>query len=282
MPNVIYSYAAIAATTGLIVGLLLFYLLAYRKLKRNYYEKQDQFTQLQIDSSAVEKKLVQEHNQATDAWNQERESLRSGIAVLKEKLEQTGLELNALERAHSQLKARMEKLQQFSDHEIKRLQAMVEQLAKEKNLSETSLKHELAKLKRDHQTLEHEKSRLNAWLERIQKEKAQADANLEEQQQTWEQERLDYQVQIQHLEKERSALENKLTGLNATGALAVDGIGETTDLRSQIEQLQSDNNRLENKLTAQETQAKQEQQALEEEIELLLERITHLQENAAR
>ena len=96
------------------------------------------------------------------------------------------------------------------------------------------------------------------------KVRAEAEAEFNQRQAAWKQERQSLQEQLERLQAERRAVPEQ--------AAAGD-----SELRQQMEQAQRDRQALEQKLAARELRAEQERSALEAEIEQLMERLLRLQ-----
>ena len=107
-----------------------------------------------------------------------------------------------------------------------------------------------------------------------QKLHAEATAELNRRQAAWDEERQQFQEQLERLQAERRALrEQAATGLQAPSIHPADsGEPGASDLRQQLEQAQRECKVLEEKLAARNRQAERERGALEAEIEQLMER----------
>jgi DNA-binding protein YbaB len=98
---------------------------------------------------------------------------------------------------------------------------------------------------------------------------------LNRRQAAWDEERQQFQEQLERLQAERRALREQAaaTGLQAPSIHPADsGEPGASDLRQQLEQAQHECKALEEKLAARNRQAERERGALEAEIEQLMER----------
>lgn len=262
-------YVVSGVAVGFLMNLLLFYGLYYRSLKRKCFESEQRLAQLQAEQETLRSKLYNEGTQRQlerQTFIKEKSQLETDF----EKLEEAQSELS---NNYDALVAQSNETQQAQKKSIQQLQLELAQTVKEKS----DLKDQLSGTKACHektlQTLEWDNLQLQNDFNRLALEKSVYEKKAQERQDQWEQKRLDLDIQIAQSHNEIKKLEAKLAVLSHGQANREPQADQA--LSAQIKQLLAEKDTMAKKLVAQTDHT----QALEEEIEQLMERLLRVQQS---
>ncbi len=260
------NYSIIA---GLISGCLctsiIFYLTAYRRLKRRSNEKEAQLMQLKAEceelSSTVFHLETQHQVDQQNAAN-EKEKLLS-------ELQQALVDKADLKDQYAKTDSSWHKEWETKSKEIEQLQIQVAQLTKEKSLLESKIAQSDFEHKQQRENLVSENNRFQSRVERLARERTELGAKLEELSAVLEQERLGFDLQLAQSQSSDKKLESTLNQPEEANREQ-----ENSSLRVQIQQLKSEKIELEQKIRNQNSK----NQALETEIKQLMERLLQIRQ----
>jgi chromosome segregation ATPase len=265
-------YLACGIGIGLIISFVLFYGLFYRSLKKGHVENDQRLAQLQSEQETLSSKLYNEGTQR----QLEKQTFAREKAQLEADLEQLEESQSELTEGYNALIAQSNETQQGQKKTIHQLQEELAQTLKEKS----SLEAQLTRMKANHEqqlkNLQWDNLQLQNDFDRIALEKSVYEKKAEERRDEWEQKRLDLDIQVAQSHNEIKKLEAKLAVL-AHGQTDKDE-QDGQALTDQIKQLLSEKDNMAQKLNAQIDHT----QALEEEIEQLMERLLRVQSGAVQ
>lgn len=257
---------------GFIISCIIFYSLFYRSLKKRYIESEQRFAQSQAEQETLRSKLYNEGTQR----QLEKQTFAKEKTQLEGDLEQLQEAQSELTNGYEALITQSNETQRAQNKTINQLQEELAQALKEKSRLDEQLTRTKARHEKKIQNLEWDNLQLQNDLNRLALEKSGCEKKSEERREEWEQKRLDLDIQIAQSHNEIKKLEAKL---------AVLGHGQrdrepqdNQALAAQIEKLLADKDTMAKKLMAQTDHT----QALEEEIEQLMERLLRVQQSSAQ
>jgi chromosome segregation ATPase len=263
------NYSIIAGVLGgAFCTFVLYYLTAYRRVRRSNNEKEVQLMQLKTECEELSNTIFHmETQRQMDQQNASKEKTQ-----LLSELQQIRTDKTNLENQYAKDNTNWNKEWETKSKEIEQLHTQVAQLTREKNILETRISHSAFEWEQQGENLKMENDRLQAQVDRLTREKADLTAKLEDLKAALEQERLGFDVQLAQSQDLTKKLECQLHQVREQKNTVSEQ--ENSFFSAQILQLESEKMELEQKLRIQSLQT----QALEAEIKQLMERLLQIRQ----
>ncbi|MFO1434338.1 MAG: hypothetical protein U1F76_30370 [Candidatus Competibacteraceae bacterium] len=258
------DYSIIA---GLVSGCLgtgtIFYLTAYRRLRKNSNEKEAQLMQLKAECEELSSTVFHlETQRQLDQQKAAKEKIQ-----LSAELQECRTDKVKLENQYAKDNSNWNKEWEVKSEEIEQLHIQVAQLTREKNILESKINQSAIEHAQQKENGVLEANQLQARIERLTRERTELRAKLEELNAVLEQERLGFDLQLSQLKNVVKKLEYEL--YRAKQEKTTFRERENPSLQTQLQQLKSEKIGLEQKIRIQSSQI----QALAAEIKQLMEKL---------
>ena len=206
-----------AGIAGVIIGVLITFLIPYQALRSRYAQLQIELAESQAQGHDLHSSVLAEQSKAY----QERQVLLTQQKRLENDLVDAGERYTSLEQEFATFRSRGEQQLEAQDREIKQLHETVAQRDQEKSALIEQQAQKAEEWREERQGLTLLNSQMDDELRGLRREKTQFTSNLEQQQDTWERERLALQIQLNLLEEQMSAQPN--AGAASSGAVHAGG-----------------------------------------------------------
>ena len=265
--NLNYSIIA-GVVSGSFCTVIIFYLTAYRRLRRSDTEKEAQLMELKAECDELSSTVF---HMETQRQLDQQATAKERTQLLTE-LQQIRTDKANLENQYSKNNTNWDKEWEIKSTEIEQLHSQLAQITREKDVLESKIARADVEWEQQRENLLMENDRLQAQVERLAREKAELAAKLEDLDAALEQERLGFDVQLTQSQNLTKKLEGKLHEVGEEKNAFWKQ--ENSSLRAQILQLKFEKTELEQKLRSQSSQT----QALEAEIKQLMERLLQIRQ----